>query len=229
VGWRSRDVMRAVALVAGTYLALQLIWFAHALFLVAFMGILFAIAVSAGVDQLHGSGSARSWRGLIVLTFFAVLAAPRAGLRRRFAEQGASCGRNCPKPSTAWSNGRPAQQRLLGVILGGDSCRSSADGGGGCPSAHRHGRAHCTAGAPFERASPATRLGDERQQPLPLPVPDVNDRRHRRTDTESFSSASTSRRIRISTVAARCRCFLRGIESAARRYSTELRQCCANG
>ncbi|MEO5815658.1 MAG: hypothetical protein ABIT20_10305, partial [Gemmatimonadaceae bacterium] len=53
VGWRSRDVMRAVALVAGSYLVLQLIWFAHALFLVAFLGILFAIAVSAGVDQLQ--------------------------------------------------------------------------------------------------------------------------------------------------------------------------------
>ena len=53
VGWRSRDVVRAVALVAAMYLVLQLLWFAHALFLVAFLGVLFAIAVSAGVDQLQ--------------------------------------------------------------------------------------------------------------------------------------------------------------------------------
>src|SRR3954469_25799532 len=74
VGWRSRDVMRAVALVAGTYLGLQLIWFAHELFLVAFLGILFAIAVSAGVDQLQRFKVPRGvGAGLIVLTFFALL------------------------------------------------------------------------------------------------------------------------------------------------------------
>ena len=74
VGWRSRDVARAVALVAAMYLLLQLIWFAHALFLVTFLGILFAVAISAGVDQLEririprGVGSA-----LIVATFVGLL------------------------------------------------------------------------------------------------------------------------------------------------------------
>ena len=74
VGWRSRDVVRAVALVAAMYLLIQLIWFAHALFLVTFLGILFAVAISAGVDQLQririprGVGSV-----LIVVTFVGLL------------------------------------------------------------------------------------------------------------------------------------------------------------
>ena len=74
VGWRSRDVVRAVALVAAMYLLLQLIWFAHALFLVTFLGILFAVAISAGVDQLQririprGAGSV-----LIVVSFVGLL------------------------------------------------------------------------------------------------------------------------------------------------------------
>ena len=53
VGWRSRDVVRAAGLVLAMYLALRLLWFANALFLVTFLGILFAIAVSAGVDRLQ--------------------------------------------------------------------------------------------------------------------------------------------------------------------------------
>ncbi len=67
-------MVRAVALVAAMYLGLQLIWFAHDLFLVIFLGVLFGVAVSAGVDKLQllkiprGVGSA-----LIVLTFLAML------------------------------------------------------------------------------------------------------------------------------------------------------------
>lgn len=53
VGWRSRDVVRTASLVLAMYLALQLIWFANDLFLTVFLGILFAIAVSAGVDKLQ--------------------------------------------------------------------------------------------------------------------------------------------------------------------------------
>src|SRR3954447_23834922 len=56
VGWRSRDVVRAAGLVLAMYLALQLLWFANALFLVTFLGVLFAIAISAGVDRLQRPG-----------------------------------------------------------------------------------------------------------------------------------------------------------------------------
>jgi predicted PurR-regulated permease PerM len=74
VGWHSKDVARAVALAMGIYLALQLLWFANQLVLVAFLGILFGLAVEAGVDRLErfriprGVGAA-----LIVIGFFGFL------------------------------------------------------------------------------------------------------------------------------------------------------------
>lgn len=52
VGWRSRDVLRAVALVVAFLVAVRLLWFAHLLVLVSFLGILFGLAVTAGVDYL---------------------------------------------------------------------------------------------------------------------------------------------------------------------------------
>lgn len=53
VGWRSRDVLRAAALVVGFLVAVRLLWFAHLLVLTAFLGILFGLAVTAGVDYLQ--------------------------------------------------------------------------------------------------------------------------------------------------------------------------------
>ena len=52
VGWRSRDVLRATALVGGVYLLARLLWFANALVFVVFLGVLFGLAVSRGVDYL---------------------------------------------------------------------------------------------------------------------------------------------------------------------------------
>jgi predicted PurR-regulated permease PerM len=51
-GWRSLDVLRATALVFGFYLALRLAWLAHPLFLTAFLGLLFGLAVARGADVL---------------------------------------------------------------------------------------------------------------------------------------------------------------------------------
>ena len=53
MGWRSRDVVRAAALVMALYLVLKLLWFAHQLVLVVFLGVLFGLAVTAGVDRLQ--------------------------------------------------------------------------------------------------------------------------------------------------------------------------------
>ena len=53
VGWRTADVMRAAAAVIGMYLVIRLIWVAQTVFLTAFLGVLFGLAVSAGVDWLQ--------------------------------------------------------------------------------------------------------------------------------------------------------------------------------
>ena len=122
VGWRSRDVVRAVALVAAMYLVLQLIWFAHALFLVAFLGILFAIAVSAGVDQLQrlriprGAGA-----GLIVATFLGVLVGFGSWVAPTLRDQGAELRQKLPEAVDRveqWIERR--NSGLLGAILSGD-------------------------------------------------------------------------------------------------------------
>jgi len=63
IGWRTSDVLRAAAAVAGMYLVLRLIWIAQTVFLTAFLGVLFGLAVSAGVDWLRTR--VRAPRGLL--------------------------------------------------------------------------------------------------------------------------------------------------------------------
>ncbi len=63
IGWRTSDVLRAAAAVAGMYLVIRLIWVAQTVFLTAFLGVLFGLAVSAGVDWLRPR--VRAPRGLL--------------------------------------------------------------------------------------------------------------------------------------------------------------------
>ena len=53
VGWRSRDILRTAALVIAMYLVLRLLWFAQVLVFTVFLGALFGLAVSGGVDRLQ--------------------------------------------------------------------------------------------------------------------------------------------------------------------------------
>jgi len=123
VGWRSRDVVRAAGLVLAMYMALKLLWFANALFLVTFLGVLFAIAISAGVDRLErfriprGAGAA-----LIVLTFFAILIAFGAWLAPTLRSQGTELRQKLPEAvdrAEQWMNKR--QSGFFGILLGGGS------------------------------------------------------------------------------------------------------------
>jgi predicted PurR-regulated permease PerM len=90
-GWRSRDILRAAGLVMGLYLLLRLLWLAHDLLFVTFLGVMFGLAVARGVDWLErfriprGAGAA-----LIVLSFAGLLAGVVAmsapTLRSQFGE-----------------------------------------------------------------------------------------------------------------------------------------------
>jgi predicted PurR-regulated permease PerM len=74
VGWRSKDVLRTAALVMAMYIVARLVWFASQLVLTTFLGILFGLAVSSGVDRLtrfripRGAGAA-----IVVLAFIGLL------------------------------------------------------------------------------------------------------------------------------------------------------------
>ena len=121
VGWRSRDIVRTAALVLAMYLFLRLIWFANALFLTVFLGVLFAIAISAGVDWLQrwriprGVGAA-----MIVIAFFGLLFGFGAWMAPTLREQGAELRLKLPEAVDRveeWVNRR--QSGMFGVLLGG--------------------------------------------------------------------------------------------------------------
>lgn len=57
--WRTSDLLRAAVVFAGVYVALQLLWFASNILFVAFLGILFGVALSAAVDRLSARGIPR--------------------------------------------------------------------------------------------------------------------------------------------------------------------------
>ncbi len=97
-GWRSAEVMRAAALVLGIYLAAQLVWFANPLFLVTFLGILFGLSLSSGVDRLarwripRGIGAA-----LIVIGFIAALFGVGAWIAPTIRSQSLELRRRVPE------------------------------------------------------------------------------------------------------------------------------------
>ena len=126
VGWRSRDIVRTAALVLGMYLLVQLIWYANALFLLIFLGILFAIAISAGVDRLQRLGVPRGLgAGLIVVTFFALLVGFGAWMAPVLRSQGVELRVKLPQAVDRveeWLNRR--QSGMLGVLIGGAMARN---------------------------------------------------------------------------------------------------------
>ena len=73
-GWRTRDILRAAALVAAVYVGLQLLWTGRSVFLIGFFGVLLGITLSAGVDRLERLRIPRGVGAvLIVLVFFGAL------------------------------------------------------------------------------------------------------------------------------------------------------------
>src|ERR1043165_9187356 len=98
VGWRSRDVARAAALALGVYWLARLFWIANPLFLTTFLGVLFGLAVSKGVDRLSFIPIPRGARaGLIVLTFIGALVGFGASVAPTLREQGSELQKKIPE------------------------------------------------------------------------------------------------------------------------------------
>jgi predicted PurR-regulated permease PerM len=83
-GWRTRDILRAAALVAVVYVALHLLWVGRSVFLIGFFGVLLGITLSAGVDRLQRFRIPRGVGAVLIvlaflgsLTGIGVLAAPQ--------------------------------------------------------------------------------------------------------------------------------------------------------
>ena len=145
VGWHSKDIARAAGLVIGLYLLLQLLWFAQHLVLVAFLGVLFGLAVEAGVDRLEkykvprGAGAA-----VIVLGFFALLFGVGAMIAPTIREQSGVLRTKIPEAvdrAEDWFKRR--QGGLLGVFFRGGAAPATPTASAGATTG-----ATATAAAP---------------------------------------------------------------------------------
>ena len=52
-GWRTRDILRTLAIITGFYITLQVLWLGRSIVLLTFLGVLFGVALTAGVDRLE--------------------------------------------------------------------------------------------------------------------------------------------------------------------------------
>jgi predicted PurR-regulated permease PerM len=120
-GWSSGDVLRTAALVMALYLLGRLFWFANLLVLTAFLGVLFGLAVSSGVDRLT------RWRlprglsaALIVICFFASLFGFGAWMAPTLHAQGIELRRRLPdaiERVQSWINQR--RNGVIGIVFSG--------------------------------------------------------------------------------------------------------------
>ena len=123
VGWRTKDVVRTAALVMGLYLLVRLIWYANPLFLTAFLGVLFGLAVSSGVDKLQRFRIPRGiGAGLIVLGFLGLLFGFGAWIAPTVREQTTELRRRLPESLDRLQSWLDRHQGgLLTAMLGGTS------------------------------------------------------------------------------------------------------------
>lgn len=120
VGWRSRDILRAALLVAAVFILLRLLWFASSLFFVAFLGVLFGLALSAGVDKLNRLGAPRPVGAIIIVVIFIALFTGLGALMAPvLREQVDTIRRELPAGIDRFEGWLERQQGgVVGVILG---------------------------------------------------------------------------------------------------------------
>jgi predicted PurR-regulated permease PerM len=118
-GWRSVDILRAAALVMGLYLALQLLWVAYPILFVAFLGVLFGLAVARGTDYLERFRIPRGIGAtLIVLGFVGLLAGIGSWIAPTLREQTRELRSTLPQAinrAEDWLNRRAGG--LLGQLM----------------------------------------------------------------------------------------------------------------
>jgi predicted PurR-regulated permease PerM len=129
VGWRTRDILRAAVLVAGVFVALRLLWAGRSVFLLGFLGVLFGLALSAGVDYLHRFKVPRVLGAvLIVLTALGALVGVGALTAPRISEQAQEVRRQVPQVIDQVE--RWIEQRGMGRLINGGAATDSAHADG---------------------------------------------------------------------------------------------------
>jgi predicted PurR-regulated permease PerM len=130
--WRSRDVLGATLIVAGVWLALELLWVARSVFFLAFLGVLFGITLSAGVTALQRRGLPRGVGALLlVAAFFGAFIGIGALAAPRITEQWGELREELPQAldrAEGWLQER--QGGVADIIGGAGTSDSSAKAGG---------------------------------------------------------------------------------------------------
>jgi predicted PurR-regulated permease PerM len=119
LGWRSQDVLRASALIIGLYLLLQVLWVASPLVLTAFLGVLFGLAVEAGVDKLERFRIPRYvGAAAIVIGFYAALVGVGALLAPTIRQQMSELRVRLPQAVDQLEDWiREREDGMLGMLL----------------------------------------------------------------------------------------------------------------
>lgn len=114
-------MLRTAALVIAMLVLVRLIWVANPLFLTAFIGILFGLAVSSGVDRLERWGVRRgAGAALVVVGFFTLLVSFGAWLAPTIHSQGLELRRRLPDAIDRfddWVNAR--RDGFVGLVFSG--------------------------------------------------------------------------------------------------------------
>lgn len=154
-GWRSTDILRTAALVIAMYIGARLLWLANPLVLTAFLGVLFGLAVGAGVDWLQRWGIPRgAGAPLIVFTFVALLIGFGTWIAPTLRRQSIELRHKLPESIDrldAWINGHPGG--ILSTVLRGAATEARVD------SARSTQPTMAPAPAPAARASAAPAPG----------------------------------------------------------------------
>ncbi|HJR17733.1 MAG TPA: AI-2E family transporter [Gemmatimonadales bacterium] len=69
-GWKTRDILRTLAIIAGFYITLQLLWVGRSVVLLTFLGILFGVALAGGVDWLERRRVPRGVGAVLIMLAF---------------------------------------------------------------------------------------------------------------------------------------------------------------
>jgi predicted PurR-regulated permease PerM len=127
--WRSADILRAAAIVAGLLIFLKLLWVANEIVIVAFLGTLFGVAVASGVDKLErfrvprGVGAA-----FIVVSALMVLYSLGSFVAPTIAQQSHELKQRLPdavERAEKWLNSK--NPSLMSSLLGTDTTQAPSD------------------------------------------------------------------------------------------------------